>query len=50
MTKAQVKIARGIPPFHRTPSLDSPTWTYWNTRWQTMTVYFAGDKVERVGH
>ena len=50
MTKAQVKMSRGIPPFHRTPSLDSPTWTYWNTRWATMTVYFAGDKVERIGH
>jgi hypothetical protein len=50
MTKPQVKMARGIPPFHRTPSPDSPTWTYWNTRWDTMAVYFAGDKVERVQH
>ena len=50
MTKAQVKMARGLPPFHRTPSLDSPTWTYWQTRWDTMAVYFAGDKVERVQH
>jgi hypothetical protein len=50
MTKAQVKMARGIPPFHKTPSLDSPTWTYWQTRWDTMAVYFAGDKVERVAH
>jgi hypothetical protein len=48
MTKAQVKMARGLPPFHRTPSLESPTWTYWNTRWNTIAVYFVGDKVERV--
>jgi hypothetical protein len=48
MTKAQVKMARGLPPFHRTPSLDSPTWTYWQTHWNTIAVYFAGDKVERV--
>jgi hypothetical protein len=48
MTKSQVKMARGLPPFHRTASLDSPTWTYWNTRWDTMAVSFVGDKVERV--
>ena len=49
MTKAQVKMARGLPPAHRTPSLESPTWTYWNTRWDTMVVYFNGDKVDRIG-
>jgi hypothetical protein len=48
MTKEQVLLARGIPPGNRTPSLDSPTWTYWRNRWDTMTVYFVGDKVERV--
>ena len=50
MTKDQVLMARGIPPAHRTPSLDSPTWTYWRNRWDTMTVYFSGDKVERIAH
>jgi hypothetical protein len=49
MTKAQVKMARGLPPAHRTPSLESPTWTYWNTRWDTMVVYFNGEKVDRIG-
>jgi hypothetical protein len=50
MTKDQVLMARGIPPAHRTPSLDSPTWTYWQNRWDTMVVYFTGDKVDRIGH
>ncbi len=48
MTKDQVMMALGVPPGHRTPSLDSPTWTYWRNRWDTMTIYFVGDKVERV--
>jgi hypothetical protein len=50
MTKEQVLMARGIPPAHRTPSLDSPTWTYWRNRWDTQVVYFVGDKVDRIGH
>jgi hypothetical protein len=50
MTKDQVLMARGIPPAHRTPSLDSPTWTYWQNRWDSLVVYFTGDKVERIGH
>jgi hypothetical protein len=50
MSKDQVLMTRGIPPAHRTPSLASPSWTYWNTRWDTIIVYFTGDKVERIGH
>lgn len=48
MTKDQVLMARGIPPAHRTPSLESPTWTYWQNKWNTMVVYFVGDRVERI--
>jgi hypothetical protein len=48
MTKDQVLMARGIPPAHRTPSLESPMWTYWRNKWDTMEVYFVNDKVERV--
>jgi hypothetical protein len=50
MTKPQVMMTRGIPPGHRTPSLDASIWTYWQNRWDTIAVYFAGDKVERIGH
>jgi hypothetical protein len=50
MTKDQVLMARGIPPGHRTHSLDSPTWTYWRNHWDAQVVYFVGDKVDRVGH
>jgi hypothetical protein len=48
MTKDQVMMARGIPPAHRTPSLESSSWTYWQNRWVTIGVYFDGDKVARV--
>jgi hypothetical protein len=47
MTKDEVLMAIGYPPLHRTPSLDSPQWTYWANRWVTFEVYFDGDKVSR---
>jgi len=50
MTREQVLMALGYPPAHRTPSVDSPTWTYWDNRWTTFDVYFDGDKVSRVSH
>ena len=49
MSRSQVLMARGVPPPHRTPSLKDATWTYWQDHWNTIAVYFAGDKVERVG-
>lgn len=48
MTRDQVLMSRGIPPAHRTPDLESPTWTYWQNRWDTLVVYFVGDKVDRI--
>ena len=48
MSRDQVLMSRGIPPGHRTPDLASPTWTYWQNRWDTLVVYFVGDKVDRV--
>jgi hypothetical protein len=50
MTREQVIMAIGYPPLHRTPSLSSPSWTYWANRWVTFIVYFDGDKVSRVQH
>jgi len=48
MTRAQVLMALGYPPVHRTPSLDAPAWTYWENRWVTFIVHFDGDKVASV--
>ena len=48
MTRHQVLMSLGYPPVHRTPSLDSPSWTYWENRWVTFIVHFDGDKVARV--
>jgi hypothetical protein len=48
MTRQQVLTSLGYPPPHRTPSLDAPSWTYWENRWVTFIVHFDGDKVSRV--
>jgi hypothetical protein len=48
MTRDQVLRSLGYPPAHRTPSIESTTWTYWQNRWATMVVVFDGDKVVRV--
>jgi outer membrane protein assembly factor BamE (lipoprotein component of BamABCDE complex) len=47
MTREQVLMSLGYPPAHRTPSLDVPTWTYWQNRVVTFQVFFDGDKVDR---
>jgi hypothetical protein len=48
MTRDQVLMSLGYPAPHRTPSLDSPQWTFWQNRWQTFVVDFSGDKVDAV--
>ncbi|MGH7996895.1 MAG: hypothetical protein ACREFX_11135 [Opitutaceae bacterium] len=40
MTKEQVVMARGYPPGHRTPSLQSDIWVYWDTRMMISTCAF----------
>jgi len=30
MTKEQVVMTRGVPPGHKTPSLEFDTWQYWS--------------------
>ena len=49
MTKADVLLAIGYPPAHRTASIEQPIWTYWRNRWDVFMVYFDGDKVDRIG-
>lgn len=41
MTKDQVVLARGYPPYHRTRSLVENRWKYWNTRRATQYVNFT---------
>jgi hypothetical protein len=48
MTRAQVLLALGYPPAHRTPTLDAPEWHYWRNRWEQFVVRFEGDRVASV--
>jgi hypothetical protein len=49
MSREGVLAALGYPAPYRTPSLDSPTWTYWADRSTVVTVTFGRDgKVESV--
>ncbi|MDR0352212.1 MAG: hypothetical protein LBI02_02250 [Opitutaceae bacterium] len=43
MTKEQVVIARGYPPAHKTPSLKSSSWLYWNSKFVTHRFAFTDD-------
>jgi hypothetical protein len=48
MTRAEVLMAIGYPPAHRTPSLDASPWRYWVGPSDTFDVYFDGDVVSRM--
>lgn len=43
MTKNGVRIALGYPAVHKTPSLESNSWTYWKNRFATTVVEFGND-------
>jgi len=40
MSREGVLVALGYPATHRTPSLDSTSWTYWTNRFGTIVVVF----------
>ncbi len=40
MSKKAVRMAFGVPPKHRTGSLESNIWVYWKDRWKYFTVKF----------
>lgn len=40
MSKKGVELAMGMPPKHRTRSLELNTWIYWRNNWGTMAVNF----------
>lgn len=48
MTKAEVLVARGYPPDNATISTDVDTWKYWQSKFNTILVYFDGNKVREV--
>jgi hypothetical protein len=51
MSKDGVRIALGYPAIHRTPSLDSDTWTYWQNRHRRVLIQFdENGKVIRIGY
>jgi hypothetical protein len=51
MSKDGVRIALGYPAAHRTPSLDSDTWTYWQNRHRRLLIHFdENGKVTRIGY
>jgi hypothetical protein len=45
MTKEQVLMARGYPPVHETPSIDSDRWVYWSSRFVKLTIVFNKDRL-----
>ena len=45
MTKKAVLVSLGVPPAHRTPTLEMDEWTYWKTRWSSHIVHFKDGKV-----
>lgn len=49
MTREQVLLSIGYPPAHRTPTLESSEWRYWQNRWEEFVVRFDGDRVVSVG-
>lgn len=40
MSRKGVMVALGYPAAHRTPSIDSDSWTYWTNRFKTIVVEF----------
>jgi hypothetical protein len=46
MTKDQVLLTRGYPPFHETPGLDADRWVYWSSRFVKQTLAFHNGRLE----
>jgi hypothetical protein len=45
MTKEQVLMARGYPPAHETPSIDSERWVFWSSRFVKHTLVFSNGRL-----
>jgi hypothetical protein len=46
MTKEEIILAIGYPPKHKTPSLDRNAWRYWQSKWDTVLLYFKDDVLD----
>ena len=46
MTKDEIILSIGYPPKHRTPSLDQNAWRYWQSKFDTVLIYFKDDVME----
>lgn len=47
-SKKAVIVALGYPPKHKTSTIESDQWRYWNGRHGTFLVHFKDDKVTEV--
>lgn len=50
MSKEAVRISRGYPPAHMTPTLERDSWKFWENRWNTTLVNFKEGKVSEIIH
>lgn len=48
MTKEEVLLARGYPPFSATAGVKANRWKYWRNRWVTALVTFKDGKVSAI--
>ncbi len=48
MSKSAVLMAYGFPPSHKTPSLNSDIWTYWENRITKQIVVFQDEKITKI--
>lgn len=44
LSKEAVIVARGYPPAHKTPDLESDDWHYWNGRFNSRIYHFKAGK------
>ncbi len=45
MSKDEVLLARGYPPFHKTASVKADLWKYWDNRFKTSIITFKDNRV-----
>lgn len=45
MSKELVLMARGYPPAHETPSIESDRWVYWSSRFVKQTIVFSDGRL-----